>query len=114
MDNAKLAGGKFDPRTTPLGCPTVCFFLFFVLAQSEWFGFMIISCTIRERCNKFFTWLATSLTVIARKYTSKEDFHPESLGMPNYLYQISFPRSIKTSKCNKTCIMLNFVMSSYV
>ncbi len=36
----------------------------------------------------------------------------ESLRLQGYLYQVSFPRSLKTSKCNKIYIMLNFVIKT--
>ncbi len=36
----------------------------------------------------------------------------ESPAPPNYCYRISFPRSLKTSKYNKTNIMLNFIMKT--
>ncbi len=39
--------------------------------------------------------------VIARKFTSKSGFRARSSGLLNYVYKISFPGSVQTSKCHK-------------
>ncbi len=53
--------------------------------------------------------MAASLEVVSFWDTLKVEMWRESLATPNYLYRISFPRLLKTSKYNKTYIMLNFV-----